>query len=63
VRAVAALFQRDISLGLPLKANVRHVFVADDTAQTPLWVSRRSHLAGFLKVDCFCRRAEIPGVV
>jgi len=36
VRAVAALFQRDISLGLPLKANVRHVFVADDTAQTPL---------------------------
>ena len=30
---IAAQFQRDISLGLPLKANVRHVFVADDTAQ------------------------------
>jgi ketosteroid isomerase-like protein len=29
---IAAQFQRD-SLGLPLKANVRHVFVADDTAQ------------------------------
>ena len=30
---IAAQFQRDISLGVPLKANVRHVFVADDTAQ------------------------------
>jgi ketosteroid isomerase-like protein len=30
---MAAQFQRDMSLGLPLKANVRHVFVADDTAQ------------------------------
>jgi uncharacterized protein (TIGR02246 family) len=30
---IAAQFQRDISLGLPLKANVRHVFVAGDTAQ------------------------------
>ena len=30
---IAAQFQRDISLGLPLKANVRHVFVSDDTAQ------------------------------
>ena len=30
---IATQFQRDISLGLPLKANVRHVFVADDTAQ------------------------------
>ena len=30
---IAAQFQHDISLGLPLKANVRHVFVADDTAQ------------------------------
>jgi ketosteroid isomerase-like protein len=30
---IAAQFQRDVSLGLPLKANVRHVFVSDDTAQ------------------------------
>lgn len=30
---IAAQFQRDMSLGLPLKANVRHVFVANDTAQ------------------------------
>jgi uncharacterized protein (TIGR02246 family) len=30
---IAAQFRRDISLGLPLKANVRHVFVGDDTAQ------------------------------
>ena len=30
---IAAQVQRDISLGLPLNANVRHVFVADDTAQ------------------------------
>jgi uncharacterized protein (TIGR02246 family) len=30
---IAAQFQRDINLGLPLKANVRHVFVADDTAE------------------------------
>ena len=30
---IAAQFQRDMSLGLPLKANVRHVFVGDDTAQ------------------------------
>jgi uncharacterized protein (TIGR02246 family) len=29
----AALFQRDMNLGVPLKANVRHVFVGDDTAQ------------------------------
>ena len=30
---MAAQFQRDMSLGLPLKANVRHVFVGGDTAQ------------------------------
>ena len=30
---IAAQFERDISLGLPLMANVRHVFVSDDTAQ------------------------------
>ena len=30
---IAAQFKRDMSLGLPLKANVRHVFVGDDTAQ------------------------------
>ncbi len=30
---IAAQFQRDMSLGLPLKANVRHVFVSGDTAQ------------------------------
>ena len=30
---IAAQFERDISLGLPLKANVRHVFIGDDTAQ------------------------------
>ena len=29
----AALFKRDMNLGVPLKANVRHVFVGDDTAQ------------------------------
>ena len=28
---IAAQFQRDMSLGLPLKANVRHVFVGGDT--------------------------------
>jgi len=30
---IAAQFRRDMSLGLPLRANVRHVFVGDDTAQ------------------------------
>ena len=30
---IAVQFQRDMSLGLSLKANVRHVFVGDDTAQ------------------------------
>jgi len=30
---IAAQFQGDMSFGLPLKANVRHVFVSDDTAQ------------------------------
>jgi hypothetical protein len=30
---IAAQFQHDMSLGLPLKANVRHVFVGDDTAR------------------------------
>ena len=30
---IAAQFERDISLGLPLMANVRHVFVSHDTAQ------------------------------
>jgi ketosteroid isomerase-like protein len=32
----AAQFQRDMSLGLPLKAAVRHVFVGIDTAQIVL---------------------------
>jgi ketosteroid isomerase-like protein len=32
----AAQFQRDMDLGLPLKANVRHVFVGSDTAQIVL---------------------------
>jgi len=30
---IAAQFKRDMSLGLPLKADVRNVFVGDDTAQ------------------------------
>ena len=30
---IAAQFQRDMSLGLPPKANARHVFVGGDTAQ------------------------------
>jgi ketosteroid isomerase-like protein len=30
---VMAALERDISLGLPLEANARHVFVAGDTAQ------------------------------
>jgi ketosteroid isomerase-like protein len=30
---IAARFERDLGLGLPLVANVRHVFVADDIAQ------------------------------
>ena len=33
---IAAQLERDISLGLPLKANVRHVFVGDDIAQIVL---------------------------
>jgi len=32
----AALFQRDMNLGVPLKAHVRHVFVGGDTAQIVL---------------------------
>lgn len=32
----AALFQRDMNLGVPLKAKVRHVFVGGDTAQIVL---------------------------
>ena len=31
-----AIFEHDIKLGLPLKANVRHVFVGGDTAQIVL---------------------------
>lgn len=30
---IAAILDRDLKLGLPLVANVRHVFVAGDTAQ------------------------------
>lgn len=30
---IAALLERDLKLGLPLKAKARHVFVAGDTAQ------------------------------
>jgi uncharacterized protein (TIGR02246 family) len=30
---IAAQFKRDMGLGLPLKTNVRHVFVGGDTAQ------------------------------
>jgi len=30
---IAARFESDLGLGLPLVANVRHVFVADDIAQ------------------------------
>ena len=33
---IAALFERDISLGLPLEAKARHVFVGDDIAQIVL---------------------------
>ena len=33
---IAAELERDISLGLPLKARARHVFVAGDTAQIVL---------------------------
>ena len=33
---IAAQFQRDMSVGLSLKANVRHVFVGGDTAQIVL---------------------------
>jgi len=33
---IAALFERDIRLGLPLKAKARHVFVAGDIAQIVL---------------------------
>jgi ketosteroid isomerase-like protein len=51
---IAAQFQRDMSLGLPLKANVRHVFVGGDTAQIVVdwWIVGRGpdgkdvHLAG-----------------
>jgi ketosteroid isomerase-like protein len=32
----AALFQRDMNLGAPLKAHVRHIFVGGDTAQIVL---------------------------
>ncbi|SDG22301.1 YybH family protein [Chitinophaga filiformis] len=31
--AIAARFERDLKLGLPLEATVRHVFVADNIAQ------------------------------
>ena len=33
---IAARLERDLKLGLPLKAKTRHVFVADDTAQIVL---------------------------
>jgi ketosteroid isomerase-like protein len=33
VRDIAAELERDLKLGLPLKAKARHVFVADDIAQ------------------------------
>ena len=33
---IAAQFQRDMNLGVPLKVNVRHVFVGGDTAQIVL---------------------------
>ena len=33
---IAAIIEHDIKLGLPLKANVRHVIVAGDTAQIVL---------------------------
>ncbi|KAA2238397.1 DUF4440 domain-containing protein [Chitinophaga agrisoli] len=33
---IAAIIGRDIKLGLPLKTNVRHLFVAGDTAQIVL---------------------------
>jgi ketosteroid isomerase-like protein len=33
---IAAVLERDLKLGLPLKANARHVFVAGDTAQLVL---------------------------
>jgi ketosteroid isomerase-like protein len=51
---IAALFERDIRLGLPLKARARHVFVAGDIAQIVLdWSidgtgpdGKRVHLGG-----------------
>lgn len=33
---IAARLERDLKLGLPLVVNVRHIFIADDTAQIVL---------------------------
>ena len=51
---IAARLERDMSLGLPLRAKARHVFVGDDTAQIVLdWSidgtgpdGKHVHLAG-----------------
>ena len=49
---IAARFQRDMSLGLPLKANVRHVFVGGDTAQREKGHEDPNHHRRHLRCPC-----------
>src|SRR5450631_1253361 len=68
---------KDVAKALPTLAKIRPYMVAGEscswratmTAQRrrlvrlrKISVSRQSNLAGFRKVDCLCRRAEIAGV-
>ena len=69
---IAAQFQRDMSLGLPLKANVRHVFVGDDTAQIVVdWSidgkgpdGKDVHLGGSAQaISCAAARMDAGGTL
>jgi ketosteroid isomerase-like protein len=63
--AIAAELERDLSLGLPLEAKARHVFVAGDIAQVVLdWSidgtgpdGKHVHLGGSAS-DIVCRGAD-----
>jgi ketosteroid isomerase-like protein len=56
-----AILEHDIKLGLPLKANVRHVFVGGDTAQIVLDWSMTEQVLTARSCTCTAQRATSCG--
>ena len=58
---IAAVLERDLSLGLPLEAKPRHVFVADDIAQIVLDWSIDGTGPGGKAISCAAARMDTGG--